>query len=389
MQFAPVSPPAPAQAPARSLVTSALTPSSDGARWENGIAWRPERCPQGRLFDPCDDATGFGPLVGEGDEGVVYYVPSPLRVEDRCSTRYGDSNDDQARVRRQLEGTTSWFLARELWSGDWTRTHSYTDPEGTAGVVNAYLADESRVTVHAGSRTPSEALGFLEEATRDAALGMDVVLHVPVEVVPHIAHALVLDGNLLKTMTGARVIADAGYPGTGPFDTGTAEVQNVAITGGPTGGTFTLTYSGQTTGPIAFNATAGAVQTALIALSNIAPGDLAVTGGPGPGTAYVVTWNVALGNVAQMTGSGALLTGGTAPAVAVTTTTAGVAPAVAAGLWMYGTGPVAVRLSPIVTEELINHRENLRLVTAERMGAAYFDPCIVHGLTVTLPEPTP
>ncbi|MDX2863304.1 hypothetical protein PV338_45035, partial [Streptomyces scabiei] len=36
------------------------------------------------------------------------------------------------------------------------------------------------------------------------------------------------------------------------------EVQSVAITGDPTGGTYTLTYSGQTTAGIAYNATAGA-----------------------------------------------------------------------------------------------------------------------------------
>jgi hypothetical protein len=41
------------------------------------------------------------------------------------------------------------------------------------------------------------------------------------------------------------------------LDPGTNEIQQVAITGGPTGGTFTLTYSGQTTGAIAYNATRG------------------------------------------------------------------------------------------------------------------------------------
>jgi hypothetical protein len=103
-----------------------------------------------------------------------------------------------------------------------------------------------------------------------------------------------------------------------------AEVQNVTITGTPTGGTFTLTYSGQTTAPIAYNANAAAVTAALEALSNLAPADVVTTGGPGPGTPYVVTFAVALGNVAQMTANGALLTGGAAPAIAVTTVTPGV-----------------------------------------------------------------
>lgn len=45
----------------------------------------------------------------------------------------------------------------------------------------------------------------------------------------------------------------------------------------PTSGTFTLTYSGQTTSGIAFDATAVAVQAALVALSNIGANDVEVT----------------------------------------------------------------------------------------------------------------
>ncbi|MDX2539795.1 hypothetical protein PV437_42580 [Streptomyces scabiei] len=103
------------------------------------------------------------------------------------------------------------------------------------------------------------------------------------------------------------------------------EVQSVAITGDPTGGTYTLTYSGQTTAGIAYNATAGAVQSALEALSNIGVGDVVCAGGPHPGTPVTVTFGGLLAgtDVAQMTASAAGLTGGTSPAVDVTTTTPG------------------------------------------------------------------
>lgn len=103
----------------------------------------------------------------------------------------------------------------------------------------------------------------------------------------------------------------------------TSEVQTVTITGTPTGGTFTLTFDGQTTAPIAYNATNTDVDTALEALSNLEPGDVAVTGGPGPGTPFTVTFLGSLGNVPQMTASGAGLTGGTSPTVTVTTGTPG------------------------------------------------------------------
>lgn len=110
-----------------------------------------------------------------------------------------------------------------------------------------------------------------------------------------------------------------------PYSGPRSEVQTVAITGAPTGGTFTLTFSGQTTAAIPYNATATQVRTALEALSNVNPGDVAVSGGTLPGTNVVVTFGGQyLGeDVAQMTASGTGLTGGTTPAVTVTTTTAG------------------------------------------------------------------
>ncbi len=111
----------------------------------------------------------------------------------------------------------------------------------------------------------------------------------------------------------------------GPYAGGTSEAQTVTITGTPTGGTFTLTLDGETTAGIANNANAAAVQTALEGLSNVTSGDVTVTGGPGPGTPYVVTFGGRYvgENMPQMTASAASLTGGTSPAVGVTTTTAG------------------------------------------------------------------
>lgn len=106
---------------------------------------------------------------------------------------------------------------------------------------------------------------------------------------------------------------------------GTNAVQTVTITGAPTGGTFTLTYAGLTTGTIVWNAAAGVVQTALQALGNIGSGQVAVTGGPGPATPWIVTFTGTLGSqvIALMTANGSLLTGG-APVIAVANTTPGV-----------------------------------------------------------------
>jgi hypothetical protein len=81
-----------------------------------------------------------------------------------------------------------------------------------------------------------------------------------------------------------------------------SEAQRVVIDA--EGGTFTLTFSGQTTTALPFNAEPGEVATALTALSNIggAGGSVSVSGGPGDlnGTSpYSVVFNGSLANANQ------------------------------------------------------------------------------------------
>lgn len=101
------------------------------------------------------------------------------------------------------------------------------------------------------------------------------------------------------------------------------EVQELAAdTGTVTAGTYTLSFMGQTTAAIAWNASAATIQTALLALSNLDSGDVTATGGALPGTPVVFTFagKYAGVNVGQMIVNSASLTGGT---YAVTTTTQG------------------------------------------------------------------
>jgi hypothetical protein len=135
------------------------------------------------------------------------------------------------------------------------------------------------------------------------------------------------------TLTGANTKEGNSW-GEGPYNVmlgatsgGTNAVQTVSITGTPTGGTFSLTFGGQTASGIAYNATASAVQTAFLALSSVGAGNATVTGGPGPGTPYVITFTGSLGKkpVGAITAAGSF-TGGTSPAIAVAQTTTGVLP---------------------------------------------------------------
>lgn len=77
-----------------------------------------------------------------------------------------------------------------------------------------------------------------------------------------------------------------------------------------TGGTFTLTYSAQTTGSLNYNATASQVETALELLSNIV--DVTVTGSGTAANPWIVTFlDPGSQNIAEMTATDSLTGGST------------------------------------------------------------------------------
>lgn len=121
--------------------------------------------------------------------------------------------------------------------------------------------------------------------------------------------------TLLYAALGTKTVKSPG---------GTAEVQTLTGTGTIGGGTFTITYSAQTTTAIPYNATAAQIQAALEALSNIAPGDVLVTGTTivGGGVFTLTFGGALLGDIAEVTVDDALLTG-TTPGITVATSTAG------------------------------------------------------------------
>ncbi|WP_162893009.1 S8 family serine peptidase [Salinibacter ruber] len=78
------------------------------------------------------------------------------------------------------------------------------------------------------------------------------------------------------------------------------EQQRIQFTGGtPSTGTYTLTFSGQTTSPINFNASTNTIQNALTNLPNIGANDVSVGRGPLPNTPVDVTFQNGLANSDQ------------------------------------------------------------------------------------------
>lgn len=100
-----------------------------------------------------------------------------------------------------------------------------------------------------------------------------------------------------------RLAGRGGAFSVSTMPTGTNAVWSVTVTA--TAGTFTLAFAGTTTTPIAFNATAAAIQTALEALGNIGAGNVTVTG------AFTVTFcgTLATTPIPPFVASGANLTG--------------------------------------------------------------------------------
>lgn len=115
------------------------------------------------------------------------------------------------------------------------------------------------------------------------------------------------------TVTGTDVTVDTTTEGSA---SGTNEVQTITINNAPTGGTFTLTFSGQTTAAQPYNETDANVQADLEALSTIGAGNITVvrTGSGTLSAPYVYTCTfagtLAQTDVAQITATATSLTGG-------------------------------------------------------------------------------
>ena len=126
------------------------------------------------------------------------------------------------------------------------------------------------------------------------------------------------------TREGVKLTGDAlGRVTTGgiTMTPGTNEVQTLSEASTVTGGTYTLTFMGETTAAIAYDATAGTVQTAILLLPNLDSGDVVVTGGPGSTADIIFTFGgrYASGNVPLIVANSASLTGGGSYGIVETT----------------------------------------------------------------------
>ncbi|MFK0288239.1 hypothetical protein ACIQVL_48380 [Streptomyces sp. NPDC090499] len=239
----------------------------------------------------------------------------PTRGELSAGTKFTD----------HIAAMDGWTVAnQEIDTPDMADTYDSTIPGSDKADSSSFTFYEDEVDADLEETFAKGTTGYvviLRKGDVPANQSMDVF---PIRVAS-ISPQYTADNEAAKFMVTcsitSRPLQGAAVPAAGAD-----EVQSVAITGTPTGGTFTLTFSGQTTAGIAYNAAASAVQSALEALSNVAPGDVTCTGGPLPGSAVSVSFAGGAydgTDVPLMTANSASLTGGTTPTVTVTTTTPG------------------------------------------------------------------
>ena len=122
------------------------------------------------------------------------------------------------------------------------------------------------------------------------------------------------DGRLAGNLIGYPAFYNRGVSGS--YRRQGNRVQIVTLVGTPTGGTFTISYGGNTTSALAFGITATNLQIALRLLPGLAAATATGTA-PGP---FTITLNVLGGASGPLTVDQRLLTGGTAAASQATIT---------------------------------------------------------------------
>jgi hypothetical protein len=266
------------------------------------------------LFESNQDLTGAGggaTKVYMSDDGAVRLVGQiPAGTDAACG---GTDPRVPACVPAGASvagiGATQLRRTPHVLSPDGTHA-TFTAPTSPSGALSVYQQDS-----HGTASTGDDTTVKLNVSERMVSLGDGEGTY----------QTASTDGSRVFFTSGAALTDDAPV---GPQhlymwdrDHVNDEVQRVTVSASD--GTFTLTYSGQTTSALPWNATGAQVKAALEALSSIggAGGNVEVSGGPGDDTGtrpYLVTFGGALAgtDLDLMTADGTALTG-TAPAATI------------------------------------------------------------------------
>lgn len=132
--------------------------------------------------------------------------------------------------------------------------------------------------------------------------------------------ALAVPSNAKEIILYCASLCRVGFGQTSTLTADVAEVQTLTA-GDATGGTFTLALNGVATGTIAYNASAGTIQTALNAISTIGASGVACAGGAMGSNPVTITFNTPTfaGDQPLLVIDGSSLTGGASASTRVPT----------------------------------------------------------------------
>ncbi len=259
------------------------------------------------------------------NDSQFFITSGPTRWLDYNHSVFGFLTEGDA-IREQIENVSTNASDRPVHDVVMTGVTVFFDqqnrvlrlsaPHGASGSadVTVYVSDGQtevaepfHVTIAPDTGSYSNSPPYLQEIFQDGQ---------PVSVIQTVANHTVTVGLVGVDVEGDPIVYGA-WPvasvTTTTIQEGSAttnERQKIAIPP-VTGGTFTLTFQDKTTGPIHYNAPAtgsGSVQEALESLSNIAPGDVIVSGGAGGPWIVEFTGTYAATDVAVMSADGWSLT---------------------------------------------------------------------------------
>lgn len=213
---------------------------------------------------------------------------------------------------------------RQNWSTFSIGDGAYPDYNSLAYLFTFLFGPASIVSVGttAGEWTWTPGPSALTRTTFSARKGTPTLLGVAGTAEEALGNVLT-DLMLGFSRTSAQTLSGAGFGQQLNYAASIDINELVTITPSGTwsGGTFTLSFGGQTTTAIAYNAPAATIQTAFLLLSTVGSGNAVVAGGPLSTGAITITFagTLANTNVGAVTISTASVTGGGTAAVAVTT----------------------------------------------------------------------
>jgi hypothetical protein len=207
----------PKQTPPRVSLLASAEEVNDNTRWQAGLTFEPIGCGSaGGFFVGCaDPSTPSLYTTKDTSEAteveIVEFEPYTIWESDVCSPATFQSRDFVDRATARYLASESALMAREFWAGS---------VASAASLPNFFLANGDATDVGAGSALPVNiGLQVLQNAVGSVGsyFGRHMI-HAPRDVVSawYEAGLVRREGVLILDAFDNIVVADGGYPGTGP-----------------------------------------------------------------------------------------------------------------------------------------------------------------------------